>query len=176
MAPYLLVPSARYLVPLGNLDPRDAAPLSDAALTSYHAVKRSLHLLGAASTAVVVGTSGLGQMVLQILRALSSATTIVALDTAVDKLAIAKRIGADEGLLSGDDAVKSIMDMTHGQGAHLVLDMVGAKVTLEIAAQISRVLGHVTIVDLAAGHCQSISSARRMSVLLHLHTGVSLPN
>ena len=35
MAPYMLVPSTRYLVPLGTLDPRDAAPLTDAALTSY---------------------------------------------------------------------------------------------------------------------------------------------
>ena len=47
MAPYLLVPSTRFLIPLGTLDPREAAPLTDAALTSYHAVKRSLHLLGA---------------------------------------------------------------------------------------------------------------------------------
>ncbi|MDT5137775.1 MAG: alcohol dehydrogenase, propanol-preferring, partial [Mycobacterium sp.] len=46
MAEYLLVPATRYLIPLGDLDPREAAPLTDAGLTSYHAVKRSLHLLG----------------------------------------------------------------------------------------------------------------------------------
>ena len=28
IAPYLLVPATRYLIPLGNLDPREAAPLS----------------------------------------------------------------------------------------------------------------------------------------------------
>ena len=33
MAEYMLVPDPRLLVPLGDLDPRDAAPLSDAALT-----------------------------------------------------------------------------------------------------------------------------------------------
>ena len=38
--------ATRYLIPLGDLDPREAAPLSDAGLTSYHAVKRSVHLLG----------------------------------------------------------------------------------------------------------------------------------
>jgi alcohol dehydrogenase, propanol-preferring len=27
MAEFLLVPAARYLIPLGSLDPRDAAPL-----------------------------------------------------------------------------------------------------------------------------------------------------
>jgi D-arabinose 1-dehydrogenase-like Zn-dependent alcohol dehydrogenase len=50
MAEYLLVPSTRYLIPLGNLDPRDVAPLTDAGLTSYKAVKRSVHLLGPGST------------------------------------------------------------------------------------------------------------------------------
>jgi propanol-preferring alcohol dehydrogenase len=148
MAPYLLVPATRFLIPLGTLDPREAAPLSDAALTSYHAVKRSRHLLGPGSTAVVIGAGGLGQMAIQILRALSAATTIIAVDTAVDKLGIAKRMGADEGLLSDDSAVKRIKDMTRGQGAELVLDMVGANPTLQIAAQVARVLGHLTIVGL----------------------------
>ena len=36
MAEYLLVPSARLLVPLGGLSPAKAAPLSDAALTMMH--------------------------------------------------------------------------------------------------------------------------------------------
>src|SRR5271170_5684592 len=86
MANYLLVPATRFLVPLDNLDPRDAAPLSDAALTSYHAIKRSLHVLGAGSTAVVIGAGGLGQMAIQVLRALSGATTVIAVDTSADKL------------------------------------------------------------------------------------------
>jgi alcohol dehydrogenase, propanol-preferring len=150
MAPYLLVPSTRFLIPLGDLDPRDAAPLTDAALTSYHAVKRSLHLLGAGSTAVVIGAGGLGQMAIQILKALSGATTVIAVDTSADKLEIAKSMGADEGLLSGDVAVKRIKDITRGQGAELVLDMVGVNPTLTMAAQVSRVLGHLTIVGLGS--------------------------
>jgi propanol-preferring alcohol dehydrogenase len=119
MANYLVVPSTRFLIPIDDLDPREAAPLSDAALTSYHAVKRSLHLLGAGSTAVVIGAGGLGQMAIQLLRALSAATTIIAADTAPDKLATAKRMGADEALVSGEDAVRRIKDMTLGQGANL---------------------------------------------------------
>jgi alcohol dehydrogenase, propanol-preferring len=150
MAHYLLVPSTRFLIPLGTLDPRDAAPLSDAALTSYHAVKRSLHVLGAGSTAVVIGAGGLGQMAIQVLRALSGATTVIAVDTSTDKLEIAKRMGADDGLLSGDAAVKRIKDITRGQGAELVLDMVGVNPTLTMAAQVARVLGHLTIVGLGS--------------------------
>ena len=148
MAEYLLVPSTRYLIPLGDLDPREAAPLTDAGLTSYHAVKRSVHLLGPGSTAVVIGAGGLGQMAIQVLKALCSATTVVAVDTSADKLKIAKKMGADEGLVSGDDAVKRIKVITRGQGAELVLDLVGVNSTLAMAAQMARVLGHLTIVGL----------------------------
>ena len=148
MAEYLLVPSTRYLIPLGDLDPREAAPLSDAGLTSYHAVKRSVHLLGPGSTAVVIGAGGLGQMAIQVLNALSGATTVVAVDTSEDKLKIAKNMGADEVLVSGDDAVKRVKDMTRGHGAEVVLDLVGVNPTLTMAAQVARVLGHLTIVGL----------------------------
>ena len=148
MAEYLLVPSTRYLIPLGDLDPREAAPLTDAGLTSYHAVKRSVHLLGPGSTAVVIGAGGLGQMAIQVLKALCSATTVVAVDTSADKLKIAKEMGADEALISGDDAVKRIKDITRGQGAEVVLDFVGVNPTLSMAAQVARVLGHLTIVGL----------------------------
>jgi propanol-preferring alcohol dehydrogenase len=148
MAEYLRVPSTRYLIPLGDLDPRDAAPLTDAGLTSYHAVKRSTHLLGPGSTAVVIGAGGLGQMAIQVLKALASATTVVAVDTSADKLKIAKTMGADEVLISGDDAVKRIKDITKTQGAELVLDLVGVNPTLTMAAQMARVLGHLTIVGL----------------------------
>jgi alcohol dehydrogenase, propanol-preferring len=151
MANFMIVPSTRFLLPLGKLDPRDAAPLTDAALTSYHAVKRSIHLLGPGSTAVVIGAGGLGQMAIQVLKALSGAATVVAVDTSPAKLETAKKMGADEALVSGDDAVKRIKDITHGQGANLVLDMVGVNPTLKMAAQISRVLGHVTIVGLGGG-------------------------
>jgi alcohol dehydrogenase, propanol-preferring len=148
MAEYLLVPSTRYLIPLGSLDPREAAPLTDAGLTSYHAVKRSAHLLGPGSTAVVIGAGGLGQMAIQVIKALASATTVVAVDTSEDKLKIATTMGADEALVSGEDAVKRIKDMTRGQGAEAVLDFVGIDPTLTMAAQVSRVLGQITIVGL----------------------------
>jgi propanol-preferring alcohol dehydrogenase len=151
MAPYMLVPSTRFLIPLGTLDPREAAPLADAALTSYHAVKRSLRLLGPGSTAVVIGAGGLGQMAIQTLRALSAATTVVAVDTAPDKLATAKRMGADEALISGDEAVARIKHITRGQGAQLVLDMVGMDATLRLAARVARARGDVTIVGLGGG-------------------------
>ena len=60
-------------------------------------------------------------------------------------------MGADEALISGDEAAARIRDMTRGQGAQLVLDMVGADPTLRLAAQVARVRGHLTIVGLGGG-------------------------
>jgi propanol-preferring alcohol dehydrogenase len=54
-------------------------------------------------------------------------------------------------LQSGDEAVTRIKDMTRGQGAQLVLDMVGVDPTLRMAAQVARVRGHLTIVGLGGG-------------------------
>ena len=89
MADYMLVPSARLLVPLGELSPAKAAPLSDAALTPYHAIKRALPHLNADSTVVVIGVGGLGHMAIQLLRVLAP-VHIVAADVDDKKLEQAK--------------------------------------------------------------------------------------
>ena len=60
LAPYVVADAARSVLPLTTLDPIAAAPLTDAGSTSYHAVKRALHLLEPGSTAVVLGAGGLG--------------------------------------------------------------------------------------------------------------------
>jgi propanol-preferring alcohol dehydrogenase len=150
MAEYLLVPSARLLVALGGLDPRDAAPLSDAALTPYHAIKRSLHKLTPGSTAVVIGVGGLGHMAVQILSAISGAQ-IVAVDTSPEKLALATDIGAHVTVEAGASAAELVREATEGRGAELVLDVVGSDETIALAAQCGRSEGDVTIVGLAGG-------------------------
>ncbi|HEU4598563.1 MAG TPA: NAD(P)-dependent alcohol dehydrogenase [Solirubrobacterales bacterium] len=150
MAGYLLVPDPRLLLPLGDLDPRDAAPLSDAALTPYHAIKRSLHLLVPGSTAVVIGVGGLGHMGVQILRTLSPAR-IVAVDVSAEKLALAQEVGADEAVSAGADAAEEIRELTGGKGAELVVDMVGSDDSIALAAAVAKFEAHLTIVGLAGG-------------------------
>src|SRR5262245_39469670 len=59
-APYVLVPAARFLVPIGDLDPIAAAPLTDAGLTTYSAIKAALPGIWPGATAVVIGVGGLG--------------------------------------------------------------------------------------------------------------------
>ncbi|MBV1854345.1 zinc-binding dehydrogenase [Catellatospora tritici] len=85
-------------------------------------------------------------MAIQILRALSAATTLLAVDTDAAKLETAKRMGAQEGPALRRPGGRSHRRHAGQQGAELVLDMLGVDPTLRIAAQVARVLGHLTIV------------------------------
>src|SRR5487761_2417917 len=111
MAEYMIVDSARHLVDIGQLDPAIAAPLTDAALTPYHAIKSSVPKLGAGTTSVVLGAGGLGHLGIQILRELSG-SRIIALDVDEAKLQLAKESGADVTLLSTDpDVVSKVREL-----------------------------------------------------------------
>src|SRR4051812_32144441 len=100
LAEYVAIPSPRLLVPLGGLDPVAAAPLADAALTPYHAIRRALPYLHPGASAVVIGVGGLGHVAVQLLAALSSAR-IVAVDVREEALELAREAGAAEGLPAG---------------------------------------------------------------------------
>jgi len=148
MAEYMLVPSARFLVPLGGIDPVQAAPLADAALTPYHAIRTSRDRLPPGGVAVVIGVGGLGQMAIQLLR-VTTAAHIVAVDKDPQRLELAKRLGAEIGILSDDDAVAKIRRETGG--AHVVYDMVGNDATLAMGAKSLRAEGRLVIIGLALG-------------------------
>src|SRR3954469_24220748 len=55
LADYMVVPSPPLMVDLEGLGPVAAAPLADAGLTPYHAIRRALPLLLPGSGAVVIG-------------------------------------------------------------------------------------------------------------------------
>lgn len=150
IAEYLLVDHERHLVPLDGLDPVETVPLTDAGLTPYHAIKKSLPKLLPGSTAVVIGTGGLGHVGIQLLRAMTAAR-VIALDVSEDKLALAREVGAHDAVISDAGAAKKIKDMTGGLGADVVLDFVGAPPTVATAGASVRVEGDVTIVGLGGG-------------------------
>lgn len=150
MAEYLLVDDARHLVPLDGLDPVAAVPLTDAGLTPYHAIKRALPKLVPGSTAVVIGTGGLGHVAIQLLRALTSAR-VIALDVSEDKLRLARQVGAHDTVLSDAHAAQAVRDLTGGIGAEAVFDFVGADPTVRTAGAVAAVEGEVAIVGIGGG-------------------------
>jgi propanol-preferring alcohol dehydrogenase len=150
MAQYMLVPDPRLLVPLGDLDPRDAAPLSDAALTPYHAIKLALPKLTPGTTVLVIGIGGLGHMAVQLVRALTS-SNIIAVDVDASKLAHARELGANATVQAGDSAAAELAELTRGRGATLVLDCVGNDATLALDAKSVAPGGSLMVIGVAGG-------------------------
>jgi len=150
LAEYVVLPSARLSVPLGDLDPVSAAPLADAALTPYHAVKRALRDLRPGSTAVVIGVGGLGHVAVQLLRALSGCR-IVAIDRRQEALEVALGSGADVALQSDGLTPQEVRRAAGGRGAALVIDCVGIDATLELSAACVAPGGHVAVLGVGGG-------------------------
>ena len=150
LADYVLVPSARYLVATPGLDPVRAAPLADAALTSYHAVKLSLPQLQSGGNAVVIGAGGLGHMAVQILKAITPAR-IVVVDLRSGALEMARAAGADVTLSAEGLTPEQVRAETDPDGANVVLDFVGSDTTLSLAAASVAQGGDVTFVGRGGG-------------------------
>ena len=150
MAPYMVVDSVRQLAPLGDLDPVLAAPLTDAAVTPYRAIRRSLDQLGPGSTAVVIGIGGLGHLAVQILRAISPGDR---------RRRRHQAGGAGAGVLarrpphrrsrsrcgSGDQRPDE------GRGVDVTIDLVGSEATLGLAFATARAGSRVVLVGAAGG-------------------------
>ena len=138
--------SIRAVVPLApGTDPVPLAPYADAGITAYHAVKKIVPETYPGSTVAVIGIGGLGHFAVQILKVMTAAR-VVAVDTLEERLAFARRLGADHGVLTGSDGgVKGVLDYTEG-GAEIVMDFVGEKGTPENALHMLRNGGTYSIV------------------------------
>jgi alcohol dehydrogenase, propanol-preferring len=161
-AEYLLVPHERYLVKLSTLTPAEAAPLTDAALTPYRAVKKALPFLEPDHYALVIGLGGLGQYGLKLLRLLAGCP-IIAVDVHQQKLRLARELGATHTFNARDgDLGAKIRDLTSGRGVNASFDFVGTEETLTLAIGATRSLGKVSQIGLAGGtaHMKVLGNSR----------------
>jgi propanol-preferring alcohol dehydrogenase len=153
-AEMMLVPNPRHLVELGGLDPVEAAPLADAGLTSYRAVRRARPWLAPGTGVLVVGAGGLGQFAPQYLRLLSdigAELVVVVAERSQARLERATELGADAGL-HDPDATAAIAAL--GGPAGVVLDFVGSDETLGLAAEVVATDGLLMIVGESGGHLE----------------------
>ena len=139
-AEFVRVPARRYLYPIGDLDPVQAAPLACGGLTPYRAVKHARPWLGDGSRALVLGAGGLGQFGIQFLRLLTDAAVHVG-DPSPQKRARGLELGAEEA---------AAPEQLEGPYT-AVLDFVGSADSLAQAARLVDREGVAIVVGLFGG-------------------------
>ena len=138
--------SARSAIKLdAALEPAGVAALADAGLTAYHAVAKAARKLRPGDRAVIIGAGGLGHIGVQVLRALSPVEMIV-VDRNADALALARDLGADHTVVSNDDTVGAVLDLTDGKGAEAVIDFVGEGGAVEMGVACLRRNGNYYVI------------------------------
>ncbi|HIC17265.1 TPA: hypothetical protein EYO77_04050 [Candidatus Poribacteria bacterium] len=116
---------------------------SCAAITAIHAIRRTR--LGPNDTAVIVGSGGIGQILVQILRA--SGVNIVATSRTQGKLETAKKLGADLALQPDHpDTLKQIKEFAGGDGVQCVFDCVGTSTTMKASAEYVMRGGQIVVI------------------------------
>lgn len=150
LAEQVLVPDARHLVRADGIAPEQAAPLTDAGLTAYNAVRLSRDAMVEEATVLVLGIGGLGHLALQLVKHLSSAR-VVAVDVSPAARELATRLGTDVVV---DPAVvpfaEEVRALTGGDGADVVLDFVASEATLADAVACLAPGGELVVVGVGA--------------------------
>ncbi|MEA2650370.1 MAG: alcohol dehydrogenase, propanol-preferring [Chloroflexota bacterium] len=147
----MLVPHPRHLVPLQTLDPVRAAPLADAGITPFRAVRRAERWLVPGARVLLIGSGGLGQFAIQYLRLVPDAGSELVIgvsELSSLRMARARELGAGIALSAAEPATWT--DALGGR-ADVVLDFVGTDATLAGAAAAVAPDGLVMLVGEAGG-------------------------
>ncbi len=147
----MLVPHPRHLVPLKDLNPARSAPLADAGVTPYRAVRRAERWLTPGARVMVIGCGALGQFALQYLRLLPDSgrdLVIGVRELTLERLDRAAALGADIALLLTDSEA-SVQGL--GGRPEVVLDFVGSTETMSHAMRAVAPDGLVMLVGEAGG-------------------------
>jgi threonine dehydrogenase-like Zn-dependent dehydrogenase len=142
-AEYLKVP-ARTLVPLPDeLSFVEGAAVSCGTGTAYGALRR-MHLAGGATLAVFgQGPVGLSATLL----GARMGARVIAVETNAERLALAKRFGADVAVdASKGDVEKQLKDITRGEGVDLAIDCTGVAAARLAAVRAAKTWGTVCFV------------------------------
>ncbi|HZB73566.1 MAG TPA: NAD(P)-dependent alcohol dehydrogenase [Nitrososphaeraceae archaeon] len=157
---YIMVPTYRFLIKVdkqrsdsSNIGPEELAPLTDAGLTPYRAIKKIRHLLGPGKTIAIFGIGGLGSYAIQYAKILGQSSTVIALDRREEKLQLAEKFGADYIVnISKSQNIRSeiISKISEGKGpgVDVVIDCVGADATIEDSCRILNKGGSLVVVGL----------------------------
>src|SRR6266481_3423461 len=141
-AEFVAVP-ARILYRLPDNFPFAEAAMLEAVAVAIHGV--NLAQLAPDSTALVVGAGTIGVLTLQALRAAGCSKVFVT-DVDTQRLALTKKLGATEILLSDDSLLPQILERTNNEGVDVALECVGRNETVAASIDATRKGGIVVLV------------------------------
>lgn len=150
---FILVPSYRFLIRVdkkSDTNPENLAPLTDAGLTPYRAIKNVKPLLGPGKSIAIFGIGGLGSYGVQYAKILGAGATVIALDRTDEKLDLAKSCGADYviNITKSAEIKDEVMKITSSKGIDVIIDCVGAENTISDSIRIISKGGAIVVVGL----------------------------
>lgn len=144
-----VLPAAAVVKVPDDIDSHVAALLGCAVTTGVGAVTKTARV-APGSSVLVLGLGGVGLAAVQGAK-LAGAATIIAADRNPDKAELAKRLGADEFVLAGEDAAatkKAVRALTGKQGVDYAFDCVGSSRTIRDAWGMTRRGGTACVVGI----------------------------
>ena len=123
-AEFQVVPTGRLARLPDQLSFEDAAALFDQGLTAHYLATTTFPLHQGHRVLVHGAAGGVGSLLLQFAK--RAGATVFGTVSTPEKVALIKSLGADEAILHGEtDFVAAIMELTGGEGVHVVYDSVG---------------------------------------------------
>jgi len=130
-AEFFVAPAENLFLLPDNVSFEVGGLISCAVVTALHATRRAR--LNLYDTTVVLGAGGVGQVLIQILKA--AGVRVIAISRSKEKLEIARKLGAHLALQAGEENImKQIKVFAGGDGVQCVFDCVGSSKTMKDSA------------------------------------------
>ena len=172
-AEYVVLPERNIVLIPDGVSDVDAAVASDAIATPYHACHKEARLGPGDSVLIIGAGGGIGIHMVQMARLCGA--RVLAADIGDDKLALAKKMGADDVIdaRSGKlaDEVKAL---TQGMGVDAAIDIVASRATLESALQSLAMGGRLVIIGAHPKAVYGDDPGFTVNPLDFLHRGLEL--
>ncbi len=149
-----------------NLSDEEAATLPVAAITAWHAVRRSRVQPG--ETVLIQGTGGVSLFALQFVKALGGKPFVIS--SSDEKLEKAEELGAHEAInyKTFPDWDEKILELTGGKGVDHVIEVVGGE-NLNRSLNAVKLSGSISFIGLLAGLSAPVNTYQFVSKNVEIH-------
>jgi len=154
------------LIPEAVTD-EQALLLTDNLPTAWYGARRAG--VEAGETVVVVGLGPVGLCAVQSAFAMGAAR-VMGIDLVAERRAYASKLGALE--IDSQNPAEQVLEMTKGRGADRVIEAVGADATIQLAIDLARIEGSVSVVGVSQNPQFEFNMMAALFKSLSFHIGV----